>query len=137
MIGTSILATEVTLPGLRNLRSWSALADKLPSATSGLLNTTDVKPQARLTRPEWKVWAFSDGTAPLTEIAQRLELSLEAIQRIAFRLTVAGLAEEVPLATLTSTGDKEAALTSPELTDAPSSEILNQMISFLKKQPQS
>lgn len=37
--GLSLPATEVTLMGLRALRDWTALADKLPEPTAGLSST--------------------------------------------------------------------------------------------------
>jgi len=134
MIGTSIPATEVTLPGLRNLRNWSALETKLPSSTSGLLSVTQGNPPVQLNQQEWKVWEFADGNTPLTKIAEQLSLPLDSIRRIVFCLTVAGLAEEISLIDLNpASKPDEASITSAE-SSKPSQEFLNQMVSFLKKQ---
>ncbi len=136
MIGTSIPATEVTLPGLRSLRNWSALEEKLPGSTSGLLSVNQGKPKVQLNQQEWKVWEFTDGTVSLTEIAQRLSLSLESIRRIAFCLTTAGLAEEIPLIDLKPASQPEGASIAKAEAAKPSQEFLSQMMSFLKKQSQ-
>ncbi|MGJ3253610.1 MAG: DUF4388 domain-containing protein [Elainellaceae cyanobacterium] len=97
MTGLSAPATEVTLAGLRALKNWSALADKLPQPTSALISAIDGKPQLRLNQAEWQVWEFTDGTVSLNAIAQQLQLPTEKVQQIAFRLMVSGLAEEMPL----------------------------------------
>lgn len=132
MIGMSVPATEVTLPGLRSLRNWSVLNNKLPNLTSGLLRITNEQPQVRLTRQELSVWKFADGSTSLNEIAQRLDLSIDTTQRIGFRLFVAGLAEEVALVDLdpATHGSQQ----NPESQNAPSPEFLSQMFSFFEQQ---
>jgi hypothetical protein len=137
MIGTSVPATEVTLPGLRNLRNWSALEDKLPNSTSGLISRSVGNPQIHLNQLEWQVWEFTSGTVSLTEIAERLSLSLESVQRTAFCLMVAGLAEEIPLVELTSQSENMLSHGASAASSGPSQEFLSQMIGFLKKQIQS
>ncbi|MBE9109584.1 DUF4388 domain-containing protein [Nodosilinea sp. LEGE 07298] len=134
MVGVSIPATEVTLPGLRSLRNWSALKDKLPQLNSGLLSTTNEKPRTRLTRQEWGVWNFASGKTPLTEIAQRLKLPIETVRHTAFRLLVTGLVEEIPVANSIPTKSKESFQPRSAAPKVPSSNFLTQMISFLEKQ---
>jgi hypothetical protein len=97
MTGLSAPATEVTLAGLRALKDWSALLDKLPDPTSGLLSTITSKPQLRLNQAEWQVWEFTNGTVPISAIAKQLQVPIDKAQQIAFRLIVSGLAEEIPL----------------------------------------
>jgi len=97
LTGLSAPATEVTLAGLRALRDWSALTDKLPEATSSLVSVIEGKPHLRLKQTEWQVWEFTDGRTPLYEIAERLNITLEKLRQIAFRLIVVGLVEELPL----------------------------------------
>lgn len=48
MTGLSLPATESTLMGLRTLRDWTALAEKLPDPTSGLSSAIAGQPQLRL-----------------------------------------------------------------------------------------
>lgn len=102
MTGLNAPATDVTLAGLRALKDWSALADRLPEPTSALLSIIDGKPQQKLNQTEWQVWEFTKGTQSISAIAAQIQLPTEKTQQIAFRLVVSGLAEEVPLVTASS-----------------------------------
>lgn len=97
MTGLSVPATEAALVSLRVLRNWDALADKLPDPNAGLISTIAGQPHYRLIGQEWQVWEYTNGTVSLNAIAQQLQLPLEKVQQIAFRLITVGLAEEVPL----------------------------------------
>ena len=97
MTGLSLPATEATLLGLRSLRNWSALLDKLPDPSFALQSIFAGQPQYRLDNQEWQVWEFTNGTASLLKIAEQLRLPIGKVQQIAFRLIVVGLAEEIPL----------------------------------------
>ncbi len=97
MTGLSVPATEVALVALRVLRNWDALADKLPDTNGGLASTIAGQPNYRLNAQEWQVWEYTKGTVSLNAIAQQLQLSVEKVQQIAYRLITVGLAEEVPL----------------------------------------
>ena len=94
MTGLSLAATEATLMGLRALQNWSVLVDKLPDPTSGLSSATTGQPPMRLDSQEWQVWEFVNGNISLREVAEAVALPVEKVQQIAFRLIVAGLAEE-------------------------------------------
>ncbi|MBW4662229.1 MAG: DUF4388 domain-containing protein [Drouetiella hepatica Uher 2000/2452] len=97
MTGLNAPATEVTLAGLRALKDWSALADKLPEPTSALVSSISGKPQQRLNQSEWQIWEFVNGAVSLNAIAKQLQLTTEKVQQIAFRLIVSGVVEEMPL----------------------------------------
>ncbi|NES74206.1 MAG: DUF4388 domain-containing protein, partial [Okeania sp. SIO2D1] len=97
MTGLSTPATEVTLAGLRTLRDWSKLQDKLPEPTSALSSCSEGKPMIRLDKLEWQVWEFTNGTISVAEISEHLALPTQKVQQIAFRLMVVGLVEEVPM----------------------------------------
>lgn len=97
MTGLSVPATEAVLVGLRVLRNWDALTDKLPDPNGGLVSIIAGQPQYRLDALEWQVWEYTKGTVSLAAIARQLRLPIEKVQQIAFRLIVVGLAEEVPL----------------------------------------
>jgi hypothetical protein len=99
MTGLTASPKEVTLASLRVLRDWTTLLDKLPDATSGLINVVVGKPKLRLNQLEWQVWEFANGQVPIQDIAHQLNLPIEKIQQVAFRLMVVSLAEEVPLLT--------------------------------------
>jgi hypothetical protein len=94
MTGLSMSATEVILIALRALRDWSALAEKLPDPTSGLSGLSTKQPRLQLNAQEWQVWEFANGEVSLEKIANQLNLTIETVLQIAFRLIVVGLAEE-------------------------------------------
>jgi hypothetical protein len=97
LTGLSVPATEAALVGLRVLRNWEALADRLPDANEGLASTIEGQPHYRLNAQEWQVWEYTKGTVSLWVIAEQLRLPIETVQQIAFRLITLGIAEEVPL----------------------------------------
>jgi hypothetical protein len=135
MTGINIQATDVTLPGLRNLKNWSALQEKLPQSMSGLLATVQGMPTIQLNAQERQLWEFTNGQMTIAEIAKRLDRTIEEIQRTAFCLTVAGLAEEIPfIKTESSAKDLELQIMSQHL---PSSGFLKHMKGFFKKQVKS
>ena len=114
MTGLSIPATEATLNGLRMLRNWSALEGKLPDLTSGLVKKIAGKPQVRLEYSECQVLEYANGKLSLRDIAKTIELPLEKVQQIAFRLIVTNLVEE-SLVVTTQTSFKEDALAFDDL----------------------
>lgn len=97
MTGLIAEATEATLSGLRALKDWTALEEKLPHPTSALISTIQAKPSLRLNPSEWQVWEFTNGTVTLEAIARQIQIPVDKVQQIAFRLIVAGLAEEMPM----------------------------------------
>ncbi|HEY9641213.1 MAG TPA: DUF4388 domain-containing protein [Coleofasciculaceae cyanobacterium] len=135
MTGLSAPATDVTLAGLRALKDWTALADKLPEPTSALVSAIDGKPQVKLNQPEWQVWEFTQGNTSLNTIAKQLNLPIDKVQQIAFRLIVSGTAEEVPLASEPAPNS-----VSPDLEISPSASetttvspsFLQNLVGFLK-----
>jgi hypothetical protein len=96
LTGLSAPASEVALAGLRILKDWSALADKLPDANSALVSVIQGKPHLRLKALEWQIWEFTDGHTPIHEIAAQLNLPIEKVRQIALRLILVGLMEELP-----------------------------------------
>jgi hypothetical protein len=94
------------LIGLRTLRDWGALTDKLPDPTSGLTSSIHGRPQLKLDAQEWQVWEFADGTVSLSAIAHNLGLPVERVQQIAFRLIVVNIAEEIFLVSTTPASTK-------------------------------
>ena len=97
MTGLSKPATELTLVGLRMLKNWAPLQAKLPAPSSGLISLLHTQPSYSLNQKEWQVWEYTKGTTALSTIATDLQLPLETIQKIAFRLIVISLAEELPM----------------------------------------
>lgn len=97
MTGLSAPAVEVTLSGLRALKNWSVLQDKLPDPSSSLVSVVDGKPTLKLKQVEWQIWEFTDGKTSLKSIAKHLQLPIDKVQQLAFRLIVVNLVEEMPM----------------------------------------
>ena len=108
MTGLIASPREVTLAGLRVLRDWSILQEKLPDDTSGLLGISSLSPKLRLNQSESRVWEFTNGNVSLKTIATQLQFPIEKIKQIAFRLMIVGLVEEVPFVTETPTTPPKA-----------------------------
>lgn len=106
MTGLSSPATEVTLAGLRALRDWDALVEKLPQPGSALMSMIEGNPDISINQTEWQVWEYTKGNVSLDQIAKELRLPIEKVQQIAFRLIIISLAQEVPV--LTPTPEPEA-----------------------------
>ena len=139
MTGLSVPATRVTLPGLRALRNWTFLEEKLPQPYSALVSTTEGKPNQRLNQVEWQVWEFTNGTSSLKQIAQQLSLSVNEVQRIAFRLMAVGLVKELPPSATPSKSisfeDFSKLETSRFQMDMPSQSFLKGLANFLQGKP--
>ncbi|ARV60815.1 hypothetical protein BZZ01_21310 [Nostocales cyanobacterium HT-58-2] len=98
MTGLSLRTIEVALMAVRALKNWTVLADALPDPSSAIKSITNVKPQIHLHTLEWQVWEFASGSVSLGAIASQLNQPTVTVQQAAFRLRLAGLVEEVPLA---------------------------------------
>jgi hypothetical protein len=96
MTGLSLSATEATLMGLRVLRDWRSLTDKLPEPTSALSRVVVGKRHLRLDSLEGRLWQMANSSVPLDAIASQLKQPIEVIQQTAFRLISVGLVAEVP-----------------------------------------
>jgi hypothetical protein len=130
MTGLSLSATEATLMGLRVLRDWRSLADKLPEPTSALSRVTLGKHHLRLDSVEKRVWQLANGSVPLNAIASQFKQPVETIQQTAFRLISVGLVAEVPMiAPSRSRSSAEDVLESVAVTANPSKESQGQVLS--------
>jgi len=134
MTGLNAPASEVTLAALRVLKDWSALASKLPGPTSAVTSIIAGKPQHKLNQAEWQLWEFANGTLSLQAIAQQLQLPLDKVQQIAFRLMTAGLVEEVPLVTAMPAAKPEPLSVETSATEATtiSHSFLHNLVGFLR-----
>lgn len=138
MTGLNAPAVEVTLAGLRALKNWMVLGDKLPDPSSSLVSVVAGKPNLKLNQSEWQVWEFTDGKTSLKEIAQHLRLPMQKVQQIAFRLIVVNLVEEMPM-TASAPAEPAAAGPQPEPAQIESEanlspSFLQNLMSFLKGQ---
>ncbi len=107
MTGLSIPATEATLMGLRALQDWTLLVKKLPDPKNSLASQIQGQPRLNLLAQELQVWDYTDGKTSLNIIAQKLGISVQQVQQIAFRLIVSNLAEEVFVQAAKTTANSE------------------------------
>lgn len=97
MTGISVTAREVSLIGLRMLRDWSSLSDKLPAPESLLQRGSSATPELRLDAQESKVWKLALGQMSIAKIAGQLGLEIDRVQQIGFRLCASGLVREIAI----------------------------------------
>lgn len=143
MTGLSISATAATLMGLRSLKNWENLADKLPDPDGSIVGTITEEPSYHLTPLEWQIWAYTKVTISLNGIARELRLPIAKVQQIAYLFIAVGLAEEVPLL-VSNIPSKAINLVPTDLTEeSPNKEKIGQsfvqnLVGFLRsnKSPQ-
>jgi Domain of unknown function (DUF4388) len=97
MTGLSVSIPEAILLGLRALRDWESLEDKLPQPHLALSKSILDKLTIQLDATERQTWDLAYGALSVQDVAQRLSLPLRQIQQAAFRLIAVGLVEEVPV----------------------------------------
>ena len=125
LTGLRVEPLEVVLAGLRLLRDWQYLLDKLPDSSSGL-KSCGGQPSYRLNRWEWRLWEYSNGQMSLLEIAEKWQVPVLEIQKLAFRLLTVGLVVELPYIHL----QRKPELTVPQ---SPVTEgFLDQLLGFLQ-----
>lgn len=139
MTGLSVIATEVILPGLRILKTWDALKDKLPHPQSSLISLIRGQPHMRINQAEWNVWRLTDENITLNQIATQLNIPIEEVQRIAFRLIFIGLAEEIPQMLSAPSSNLNDALSAMEAdpNQELSPKFFRNLISLLRQVPKS
>lgn len=113
MTGLSLPAMEVALAGLRALKDWTSLTDALPDPNSALQSLMIGKPQVRLNALEVQMQEFTNGSVSLSAIAKQLNQPIAKVQQAAFRLMLAGLVEELPLATSAASVKDSPAMLDP------------------------
>jgi len=141
MTGLSLPATEATIMGLRKLRDWTALAEKLPDPTSAL-SKLGGQPRLKLDAAEWQVWELANGTISLQHLAAQLRLPVKQVQQIAFRLLILNLVEEVfiiaapPTSVLSESSPAANTLPQPRLESSSpahvSQSFLQNLVGFLQ-----
>lgn len=136
MTGLSASPQAITLAGLRLLRDWTPLMDKLPLADSTMVSLVSEPPSVQLGRVEWQVWEHINGMTTIQEIAQRLSLDILEVQKICFRFVVMGMVEEiVNIASVAATHPCPTEMVEETTNDVAtplSSSFLNGLVSFLK-----
>jgi hypothetical protein len=95
MTGLSLTAKQATLMGLRLLRDWSDLADKLPAPESALQRVEGNLEVLKLDPQEAQVLKLAIGEMSIAKIAIQLGLDLDKVRQIGFRLMTVGLIKEM------------------------------------------
>ena len=139
MTGLSSPGSELTLAGLRALKDWSMLAEKLPDPNSALINIIKEEPSLNLNQVEAKVWQYCNRQTPISTIAQQLQLPIAQVQQVAFRLIAVNLAEELPMVAFGSPRNEDVqSVVTPSSEEKasgkqPSQSLLSNLLSFLQK----
>jgi hypothetical protein len=94
--GLSLSANEITLMGLRGLKDWRSLQGKLPKQGSTLFAIIPGQPHLRLDEGEKQVMDSANGSMNLLMIAEKLQLPIQEVLQISFRLIMVGLVDELP-----------------------------------------
>ncbi|QLL29522.1 DUF4388 domain-containing protein [Thermosynechococcus sichuanensis E542] len=134
MTGLSAPPRDVALVGLRLLRDWTPLMDKLPLPDSTMISLSEGQPPCHLSSVEWQVWEYVDKTVTLEGISQALNLPILEVQKICFRLMVAGLVEEIINVSMEPPPDSPPATpaSSEEISKSVSDSFLRGVLAFLK-----
>jgi Domain of unknown function (DUF4388) len=137
MTGISLPAQEMGLLGLRMLKDWDSLSAKLPDPLYALQRLSLQEPSFRLDRHELQLWKLADGETSLEKLATPTNLSIEALQKTAYRLIIFGLVQEIPVEVVQPPIDRDMAV--PELVpireikNTVSTSFLGNLMGFLKR----
>jgi hypothetical protein len=137
MTGISMPAQEIGLLGLRMLKDWSNLSQKLPDPQYAIQRLSIEEPSFRLDRHELQLWKLADCETPLQKLATPMNMSIEALQKTAYRLIIFGLVQEIPIEVLQPPVDRDMPV--PELVpirqvkSTVSTSFLGNLMGFLKK----
>jgi hypothetical protein len=135
MTGISLTAQDVSLRGLRMLRDWSALTTKLPAPESALQRVSATLPELRLDTQESKIWQLALGKISIAKIAAQLDLEIDRVRQIGFRLCAIGLLQEILQPAIAARIDLPSASSASGSNPAPpvSASFLNKLMGFLKQ----
>jgi Domain of unknown function (DUF4388) len=137
MTGRSMPAQEIGFLGLRVLRDWASLSKKLPDPLYALQRLSLTEPSFRLDRHELQLWKLADGETSLDKLTTPMSMSIEALQKTAYRLIIFGLVQEIPVEVLQPPIDRD--MTVPELVpirevkNTVSTSFLGNLMGFLKR----
>lgn len=135
MTGLSLSARNAVLLGLRELKDWNGLTNKLPAPESKLQRFSSQLQDSLLENDEELVWKLALGEMSMLEIAAQLNLEIDRVRQIGFRLCSIRLTDEVAVAS-----SPPIAMTRPVcIGDGnPSIQVstafLSKLIGFLKQQ---
>lgn len=98
MTGLSVSARNAVLLGLRELQDWNGLTNKLPAPESKLQRFSSQLQDSLLENDEELVWQLALGEMSMLEIAAQLNLKIDRVRQIGFRLCSISLIDEVAVA---------------------------------------
>jgi hypothetical protein len=96
LTGIGLPAQEVGILGLRVLKDWSGLSAKLPAADYAIQKWSAQQPNFRLDRHELQLWKLADGETTLAQLAEKMDLPIDLVCQISFRLSSFRLIQEIP-----------------------------------------
>ncbi len=134
MTGLSLPAQEAGLLGLRFLKDWSGLSAKLPDPNCAIEKCAEQQPSVRLDRHELQLWKLADGKTSLAQLAVKMDVSVEIVRQICFRLSAFRSIQEVHLPPVPAVNpDPNIPILQLESTVAPlSTSFLGNLKKFLK-----
>ena len=133
MTGLSLSPIQASLSGLRRLEKWDALKSKLPEPTSRLRRAKKTFIPYHLDQEEAYTWVLAGEEMTLLEMATKLGLRIEEMQKLAFRLIVTGFIEECP-DTRPTTSAVQMAMINDEMKSEPlQASFISNLLGFLKQ----
>jgi hypothetical protein len=136
LTGIGLPAQEVGLLGLRVLKDWSGLSSKLPAPDYSIQKWSAQQPSFRLDRQELQLWKLADGESTLAQLSEKMDLPIDNIQQVSFRLSSFRLIQEIPNEPIAQEVSEDLAVPvlEPGFKNPPvSSSFLGNLKNFLKK----
>jgi hypothetical protein len=137
MTGESIQAAEIVLNALRSQKNWQIFVEQLPEPEYALqkLEKQSVLPLLPL---ESQIWKLANGRVSLGAIAKKINQSLASVQKTAFCLIMAGLVDEIPVATtnfISAPPMAQTAISDRQILQKPSVSFsfLQNLVTFLRQ----
>lgn len=135
LTGIGLPAQEVGMLGLRVLKDWSGLRSKLPDSDYAIQRWSSQQPSFRLDRHELQLWKLADGETSLAKLAEKMDMQLDVVRQVSFRLSSFRLIQEIPNEPIAPISEDLAVpVLEPGFKNPPvSSSFLGNLKNFLKK----
>jgi hypothetical protein len=135
LTGIGLPAQEVGMLGLRVLKDWSGLSAKLPAPEYAIQRWSAQQPNFRLDRHELQLWKLADGKTSLARLAEQMEISIDLVRQVSFRLSSFRLIQEIPIEPIAPMSEDLAVpVLEPGFKNTPvSKSFLGNLKNFLKK----
>jgi hypothetical protein len=134
MTGLSLTAREAVLLGLRRLTDWRGLVHKLPAPDSLLQGISTELQGLKLENDEQLVLQLALVKISISQVAAQLNMEVDRVRQIGFRLSSIGLMKEVKVGSLTQNELTNPVRINSVNTKVPVSTLfLNKLLEFLKQ----